>query len=78
VGVPPGTAGGKGGAAGISGKIGVVVLMNINRGSIGAFFLDQLLKRVLQYSYDVASAANIRVGVQIEVGYITYRALSYF
>jgi len=52
--------------------------MNINRGSIGAFFLDQLLKRVLQYSYDVASVANIRVGVQIEVGYITYQALSYF
>lgn len=36
--------------------------MNINRKIIGAFFLHQLLERVLQYSYDVTSAADIRVG----------------
>lgn len=53
--------------------------MNINRESIGAFFLEQPLERALQqYSYDVASAADIRVGMQIEVGCITYQPLAYF
>lgn len=45
--------------------------MNINRGSIGAFFLDQLLERALQYPYDVSLAADIRVGMQVEGNYIT-------
>lgn len=52
--------------------------MNINREIIGVFFLKQPLERALQYSYDVASAADIRVGMQIEVGCITYQPLSYF
>ena len=48
--------------------------MNINHGNIGAFFLDQLLERALQYPYDVSLAADIRVGMQIEGNCITYQA----
>lgn len=51
----------------------------INRRSTNVLLLDQLLERVLQFSYDVyvwlAVFAGIRVGAKIEVGCITYRAL---